>query len=349
MTVLDRPVGAEIADARSRARRRILKISLGLALALVVVIAISLSVGDYVIPLPDVAKTLVGQGSGGESLVILQLRLPRVLLGVGVGVGFALSGALFQSVLRNPLASPDIIGVTGGASAAAVLGLLVLGFGTVATSVAAFGGAVIVAAVIYLLAWRGGVAGYRFVLIGVGVSFMVEGVLGYLLTRSDLRSAQDALAWLVGSVSNASWPQILFIAVVIVVLSPITAVLAPRLRILQFGDDAALALGVRTERTRLVLILVAVVFAAAATSVAGPLAFVAFVSAPVARRIVGGGSLALVPAALVGALVTTIADLVAQHLLPGNLQLPAGIVTGIIGAPYLLWLLATSNRKGVEA
>jgi iron complex transport system permease protein len=175
---------------------------------------------------------------------------------------------------------------------------------------------------------------------------MVEGLLGFLLTRADLRSAQDALAWLVGSVSNATWPQILFVAVVIAVLAPVTAVLARQLRILQFGDDAARALGVRTERARLALLLVAVIFAATATSVAGPLAFVAFVSAPIARRIVGGGALALVPAALVGALVTTVADLVAQHLLPGNLELPAGIVTGLIGAPYLLWLLATSNRKG---
>ena len=320
-----------------------------LAGAALVVAALSLSVGAYSLGLPDLLRTLLGHGTGSENFIVLKLRLPRLVLAVLAGAAFAVSGALFQTILRNPLASPDIIGVTGGASAAAVFGMLVLGFGSVATSLAAFAGAMLVAAVIYLLAWRGGVVGYRFVLIGVGVAFMVQGVLGYLLSRAALRDAQDALTWLVGSVSGSHWPEIAVVAGFLVVLLPIALLLAGRLRTLQLGDEAAMSLGVSPEPARLALLVTAVALAAIATAAVGPLAFVAFVAAPIARRAVGTGGLALVPAALVGILITTVADFTAQHLLPGGLQLPAGIITGAIGAPYLLWLLATANRNGKGA
>ena len=317
--------------------------------ALVVIAAFSLAVGAYSLSVPDLLRTFSGRGTQSENFIVLSLRLPRLTLAVLVGVAFALSGALFQAVLRNPLASPDIIGVTGGASAAAVFGLLILGFGAVATSLAAFAGAVIVACIIYLLARCGGVVGYRFVLIGVGVAFMVQGLLGYLLSRADLNDAQGALLWLVGSVSGARWPDIAVLAVVLLVLLPVIFVLGGPLRALQLGDDLATSLGVGAERTRLLLLVIAVALAATATAAVGPLAFVAFVAAPIARRVVGTGGLALLPAALVGALITTAADFTAQHLLPGQLELPAGIITGAIGAPYLLWLLATSNTTGKGA
>jgi iron complex transport system permease protein len=307
--------------------------------------AVSLAVGAYFLTIPDLIRTLLGGGAGNENFIVLRLRLPRVTLALLVGVAFAISGALFQTILRNPLASPDIIGVTGGASAAAVFGLIILGFGGVATSLMAFAGALVVAAAIYLLAWRGGVAGYRFVLIGVGIAFMVQGFVSYLLSRAELRSAQEALVWLVGSVSGARWQDIAVVAILLAVLLPAVGVMSGRMRGLQMGDDAASALGIRVERSRLLLLILAVALAAVATAAVGPLAFVAFVSAPIARRIVGTGGLALVPAALVG-VITITADFVAQHLLPGELQLPAGIVTGAIGAPYLLWLLATTNKNG---
>jgi iron complex transport system permease protein len=311
-----------------------------------IVAAVSLAVGAYSLSVPDLLGTLLGRGSGSENFIVLTLRLPRLVLALLAGAAFALSGALFQTILRNPLASPDIIGVTGGASAAAVFGMLVLGFGSVATAATAFAGAMLVAAAIYLLAGRGGVGGYRFVLIGVGIAFMVQGLLSYLLTRADLRDAQDALTWLVGSVSGARWSDIAVVAAFLMVLLPIVRSFAGDLRILQLGDDTATSLGVSAERARLAILVLAVALAAVATAAVGPLAFVAFVSAPIARRLVGTGGLALVPAAIVGMLITSLADFVAQHLLPGDLQLPAGIVTGAIGAPYLLWLLSTANRSG---
>jgi iron complex transport system permease protein len=335
-----------IRGARARRRRRESVVIGVLAVLVVAVVAVSLAVGAYSLTIPDLIRTLLGGGAGNENFIVLRLRLPRVVMAILVGIAFAIAGALFQAILRNPLASPDIIGVTGGASAAAVVGLLILGFGGVATSLAAFSGAMVVAASIYALAWRGGVVGYRFVLIGVGVAFMVQGLLGYLLSRADLRDAQEALVWLVGSVSGARWQDIGVVALLLAILLPLVALMAARLRGLQLGDDAASALGIRAERSRLILLVLAVALAALATAAVGPLAFVAFVSAPIARRVVGSGGLSLVPAALVGVLITTIADFVAQHLLPGELQLPAGIVTGAIGAPYLLWLLATANRTG---
>ncbi|TFD65657.1 FecCD family ABC transporter permease [Cryobacterium ruanii] len=314
---------APLAAARASRSRRNRGIVLVLVGALLVLAAFSLAVGAYSLSVPDLLRTLTGQGTRSENFIVLSLRLPRLTLAVLVGVAFAISGALFQAVLRNPLASPDIIGVTGGASAAAVFGLLILGFGAVATSLAAFAGAIVVACVIYLLAWRSGVVGYRFVLIGVGVAFMVQGLLGYLLSRADLNDANGALLWLVGSVSGARWQDISVVAVVLLVLLPVIRLLSGRLRALQLGDDLARSLGVGAEHTRLVLLVIAVALAATATAAVGPLAFVAFVAAPIARRVVGTGGLALLPAALVGALITTVADFTAQHLLPGPIELPA--------------------------
>lgn len=335
-----------VARSRARSRRRELRVTLVLGGCVLLVATASLAVGAYSLSVPDLVRTLLGQGSGGESFIVVTLRLPRLALAVLTGTAFALSGALFQTILRNPLASPDIIGVSGGASAAAVFGMLVLGLGSLATAVAAFAGAALAAGAIYLLAGRGGVVGYRFVLVGVGIAFMVQGLLSYLLTRADLREAQDALTWLVGSVSGARWADIAVVAMLLLLILPALGCLAGRLRILQLGDDTATSLGVSAERARLTLLVLAVALAAVATAAVGPLAFVAFVSAPIARRLVGNGGLSLVPAAVVGILITCLADFVAQHLLPGDLELPAGIVTGAIGAPYLLWLLATSNSSG---
>jgi len=263
-----------------------------------------------------------------------------------VAIAFGLAGALFQSLLRNALASPDIIGISGGASVAAVLSLLIFGATGIVVSMSALVGALLVAFTIYLLSWRSGMNGMRFVLIGVGIAFMAQAVLGYLITRGDVRDAQQALVWMVGGLGGASWEDILIMAVSLAVLLPAVAVLASRLRMLQLGDDLAAGLGVSVQRSRLALIVVAVALVAIATALVGPIAFVAFVSAPIARRLVGGGGLALVPSALVAIVLVLGADFVAQHVIATGTQIPTGIVTGIIGAPYLLWLISTTNREG---
>jgi iron complex transport system permease protein len=334
------------AASRRRMSPRMLRIILGLAVLVVALALVSIAVGAYTISLPDLLATVLGGGTTSDRFIVVKLRLPRVVLAILVGVAFGLAGALFQSLLRNSLASPDIIGISGGASVAAVLSLLVFGATGLAVSVSALAGALVVAFAIYLLAWRSGMNGMRFVLIGVGIAFMAQAVLGYLITRGDVRDAQQALVWMVGGLGGASWGDILIMAVSLIVLLPAVAVLAAKLRILQLGDDLAAGLGVSVQRSRLALIVVAVALVAIATALVGPLAFVAFVSAPIARRMVHGGRVALVPSALVAVVLVLGADFVAQHLIATGTQVPAGIVTGLIGAPYLLWLISTTNREG---
>lgn len=335
-----------VRDARrGRWRRELVVVAVLGSLALVLS-ALSLAVGAYSVSLPDLAATLVGQGQGRDNFIVLQLRLPRLTMGILAGLAFALAGALFQSLLGNPLASPDLIGITGGASISAVFAILVLGLSGFAVSGFAFAGALVVAATIYLLSWRSGIAGYRFVLVGIGIAFMVQAALGYLLTRADVRDAQGALVWMVGSLNGIRWVEVVVAAAVIGVLLPLVVVLSRRLTTLQLGDDLARGLGLRVDLSRVLLLAVAVGLAAAGTAAVGPIAFVAFVAAPIARRVVRTGSLALVPSALVGIVLVVGADFASQHLLPGGVQVPVGIITGAVGAPYLLWLLATNRSRG---
>jgi iron complex transport system permease protein len=334
-----------VAASRVRRRRRAGSLTAILLAALVLLVVASLSIGAYPVSLPQLVAALTGNAADGAEFIVLQLRLPRTTLALLVGIAFGLSGAIFQSLLGNPLASPDIIGISGGASAAAVGAILLLGLSGTTVAAAAFAGALAAAALIFLLSWRAGLTGYRFVLVGVAVAFLVEAVLGYLLTRADVRDAQAALVWLVGSLSGARWEDIGVLAASLTLLIPATAVLARALSVLQLGDQTAIGLGLGVQRSRVALLATAVGLAAVATAAAGPVAFVAFVSAPIARRLVGTGGLALVPSALVGAILVLSSDLVAQHALPGGLQVPVGIITGAVGAPYLLWLLARVNRR----
>ncbi len=320
-----------------------------LSSATLLVAIVSTAVGAYSLSVSDLVLTLLGQGTGSDNVIVFRLRLPRVAMGLLAGVAFAIAGALFQTLLRNDLASPDIIGISGGASVSAATAILLFGASGAVVSLSAFLGALVVAGTIYLLAWRRGVNGFRFVLIGVGVAFLVQSALGYLLTRGDVREVSQALVWMVGGVGGAEWSEIGILAVGLTALLPIVAVLSSRLRIMQLGDDTAAGLGVPVEHTRLLLLLIAVALCAIATAFVGPIAFVAFVAAPIARRVVGHGALALVPSALVGALLVLGADFLAQHALPANVQVPAGIITGIIGAPYLLWLLASADQRGRSA
>ncbi|MEV0007678.1 iron chelate uptake ABC transporter family permease subunit [Streptomyces sp. NPDC047973] len=350
-TVLEEPHAARVDDAvravrrtRKRGRTRSVLVAAGLLAAVVAMFALSLCVGDMVIPLPKVLATLTGGGDGGSQFVLLELRLPRALLAVLVGMGFGLSGAVFQSVLRNPLASPDVIGISSGASAVAITASLLFQVSGLALSASALVGSVAAGAAIYLLAWRQGVAGQRLVLIGVGFGTGLTSVVWYVMARSDTVDAQEAYLWLTGTLNGRSWGQVWPLLGVLAALVPLTALAARSLGPLQLGDDAAAGLGARVEPGRLALLGCATALAGVATAAAGPVNFVAFVAGPIARRLVPGRGAALPHAALTGALIVLVADFAAQHLLP--VQLPVGIVTSIIGAPYLLLLLARANRGG---
>lgn len=320
-------------------------VSLVLAALCFLAFCLSLSLGEVDIPLPDVVRTLFGGGDSGIAYIVTELRLPRALVAVLAGVAFGLSGTIFQTLVRNPLASPDFIGVTAGASAAAVLALLVFGLRGFPVSVAAFAGALATAVTIYVLAWRRGVTGYRLVLVGVAMTAMLTSVVSFGLTRADVYDARDALVWLTGSLNAKSWDTVGTLGVSVAVLVPLALFAGRWLAALEVGDDTARGLGVPVERSRLGLMVLATALAAVATAAVGPLAFVSFVAGPIARRLTGESGLALVPAALVGALVLTASDLVAQHAIP-DVQFPVGVVTAVIGTPYLLWLLAITNRTG---
>ncbi|WP_029289635.1 iron chelate uptake ABC transporter family permease subunit [Cellulomonas sp. HZM] len=349
--VLDRPAAAArpgavvAAGRRSRVRRWRLVVAV-LAVVLLAAVVVTLCVGERSYSIADVVRVVLGQHVQGASYTVGQLRLPRVVAGVLVGIAFGMGGVVFQTMLRNALASPDIIGISAGASAAAVLSITAFGLsGLVLSGVAVVAG-IGVALAIYALSWRGGVHGTRLILIGIAVGAMLDSVVSYALTRSEVYQVNEALRWLTGSLNSAFWPVVGPLAAAMVVLVPCAWLLARRLTALQLGDDASTALGVPADRTRLQLLVVAVALVSVGTAAAGPIAFVAFLSGPIAHRLVRGSGPLLWPSALVGALLVVVGDFAGQHLL--GTRFPVGVVTGVLGAPYLLWLLARANRSGAS-
>ncbi|QEO13460.1 iron ABC transporter permease [Agromyces intestinalis] len=334
---------ATIVAVRHARRRRLAWVLAGCLAVVLAVGAIALVLGAADISAGRVFLALVGLGDDGDRFVVMRLRVPRILAAIVCGVAFALAGAVFQAVLRNPLASPDILGISGGASLGAVWALLILGLGGVAVSGIAFLAALAVAVAIWALAWRQGLHGIRFVLVGVGFAYLTGSITAWLLTRAEVRQAQSALAWTVGSVADVRGDELAWLAVAVAVGCLVVASLARRVGVLALGDDHARGLGVAADRTRMALLLVAVALVALATAAAGPIAFVALVAPAIARALTGGGA-ALATSAATGAALTLTADVLGQYAVPG-LVAPVGIVTGVIGAPYLLWLLATTERR----
>ncbi len=346
MTAMDASHITRVRHQRASQSRRV---TLGLVLALALASAASLTLGDFPVPPEEIVRALLSPLTGitnkGVDFIVLQVRVPRLFLAILSGAAFGLSGIIFQTLLRNPLASPDIIGIAHGASAAAVFCIIVLGWTGLAVSLGSFAGALLTAFAIYILAWRNGVTAYRVVLIGIGAAAMLSAVISYLFTRARLFEVQQALAWLVGSLNAARPGDSIVLAAMLVVTLPLLVILVRGLDGLELGDDTAHALGIRVEQTRLGLMVTGVALAAFATAAVGPVGFVAFVSGPIARRLMGGAGRGIPQAGLVGALVMLVSDLLAQHALP-NLQLPTGVVTGGFGALFLLWLLVVSGRSG---
>ena len=334
----------EVRRVRVRQRRRTVSACAGLAVVLAALFCAAMTTGDFPLPLSDLLASLAGRGSRSSDFIVYDLRLPRALAGLLVGLAFGIAGAVFQALLKNPLASPDVIGITAGASASAVGAILVLGLGGAAVSLFAFGGALGTALLIYALSWRGGVAGQRLVLVGVGLAAVMWAGIDFLMTRAQVWDAQVALRWLTGSLNGSTAGATGVLALALLALVPLTLVASTLLRGLQLGDDTARGLGVRVEPARVLLLVLAVALAAVATAAAGPVAFVAFVAGPIARRLTGGTGEALLPAGLVGAVVVAAADYAGQHLLP--VPMPVGVLTAAVGAPYLLYLLVVSSRSG---
>lgn len=323
--------------------------TVGLAVLLVVA-ALNISLGTASLGPLDVARTLLGAGDVRETGIVFTLRLPRTLTGALVGAALGLAGALFQTIARNPLASPDILGVTWGAGVGAVT-LIVLGgtYGQISgpladlgVPLAALAGGLMAGLLLYALSWRRGIDGFRMVLVGIGLSAIGYNVVYWLLTLGNVDDATRATVWIMGSLADVGWSSVTPVAVALAVLTACTLVAAHTLRGLQFGDDTVRALGIRVDAARGTLLLLAAALAAVATAAAGPIAFVALATPQIALRLARTAQPPLAGSLVLGALLTVGADLVVRVLAP---SVPVGVLTAILGAPYLLYLLARSRRR----
>ncbi|MFF4693153.1 FecCD family ABC transporter permease [Streptomyces sp. NPDC001307] len=324
--------------------RALLVVVLLLAAACAAGVAL-IGTGDAKIPAADVLRTLAGNGNAYQDFIVNELRLPRVLVGLLVGAALGLGGALFQSVSRNPLGSPDVLGLSQGSTAGALVVIVLLSGSTTQVTIGALMGGLVTGLAIYLLAWKQGVHGYRLVLVGIGVSAIATAVNGYLLTKADLVDAARAVVWMTGSLNGRDWDQVWPLLALCAVLVPLVLVNARGLRMLEMGDDVANALGVRVQRVRLVLMVCAVLLTAAATAAAGPVSFVALTAPQLARRLTRSPGPNLVPSLCMGAALLVAADWASQRAFGAD-QLPVGVVTGVLGGGYLLWLLVTERRAG---
>ena len=327
-------------------------VSLGL---LAVLVVLDLAFGDFEMPIGTVVSTLLGGGDAASAFIVHELRLPQTSVAVLTGMALGLAGALTQTFARNPLASPDILGVTEGAAVGAV-SVIVLsgasGYGgglvsgalqTVGLPIAAFIGGLATAVALYLLSWRRGIDGQRLVLVGIGLGAAMSAVVSWLLVRARIQDAASAQVWLTGSLNARGWDHAVPLLLALVVLVPLALLLVRSLNAMLLGDDSARGLGTRLQTTQVLTLVAAVGLTSVAVSAVGPLEFVAFVVPQVALRLTGGSRPPMLASMALGACLVVAADLLTRVVIP--FALPAGLVTAAVGAPYLIWLLLRTNRK----
>lgn len=327
-----------------RLGRRVIPVALILLALASLVLILSVSYGEYPIPPLDVLRTILGlttDNARNYDLVVWTFRLPRIVLAFLVGAALGVSGALMQGVTRNPLADPGLLGVSAGASLAALSVLLY--FDDVALSLlpfAAFGGALLAALLIYVLAWwQGGSATIRLILIGIALEAVLAALLNLLIIFADIREVQQAFVWLSGSVNGRNWEHVQTLGLWLLILLPISFLASRQLNVLNLGDEPARGLGQRVEGARLLLLTLSVALAAAAVAVSGTIGFVGLIVPHITRRLVGPAHEGLLPAsALFGGMLLMLADLIGRWVI-APAELPVGLVTAIIGAPYFLYLL----------
>ncbi|MEV5441228.1 iron ABC transporter permease [Streptomyces sp. NPDC052644] len=327
--------------------RRAVAVAAGLALLLAAVSVAYLCLGEEYVAPGEVLRVLTGQPSPAD-LVVGTLRLPRLVIGLLVGAAFGVAGALIQTVARNPLASPDIIGISQGAGALTVTAMT---FGVTSFAVLPYlsvAGGIAAALLVYVFAWRGGLHATRFVLIGIGFAVALRSVTTLMMTKGDYLVAQQAQIWMTGSLNGRGWDEAAPLGWTLLVLVPAVLWAARAQRTVSLDDDTATALGVPLGRVRLGLVLLGVVLASLATGAAGPVDFVALLAPQIARRLTRGAQIPLLASALTGALVVVLADLLARRLFSPT-ELPVGVLTAAVGAPYLIWLIVRGRTGGGKA
>ncbi|PMR73603.1 FecCD family ABC transporter permease [Billgrantia endophytica] len=324
--------------------RRVALVNVALGLVVFGLAAVAMTLGQLDISLADVRDALFALGQGGvRERIIFDIRLPRTLTALFVGAALGVSGAVFQSISRNALGSPDIIGFTTGAATGALAQILMFGQGALEVALAAVVGGVLTAVLVYALARRGGVVGsYRLVLTGIGVGAVLSALNGLMLVKGDLDNAVTANLWLAGSLHARTWVHAIPVVAGVLLLMPLVVLGSRALSMIEMGDDMASQLGIRVERVRLFMVFLAVLLAALATGAAGPIAFIALAAPQLVRRLSHASGVPVVGAALMGSCLLLATDVLIQSL-PLQISIPIGRMTGIVGGIYLIWLLTRSR------
>ena len=333
-----------IKHAYYKRRARAITANVSLIAIVLCICIMMLLYGNTNYSLDVVIRVLRGENIQGANFAIATLRLPRMLSGLLVGIAFGIAGNTFQTMLRNPLASPDIIGVTSGSSVAAVFCILVLGLSGPAVSIISVISGLLVSMLIYLLSKDISFSGSRLILIGIGIQAMLQAAISFLLLKASQYDVPGAMRWLSGSLNGMTMKGIPTLFIVVMVFGIISLLFTKYLQVLELGDEFATTLGIRLNLVRIILILSAVFLIAFATSTTGPIAFVAFLAGPIASKIVGRGSSNVLASGLVGALLVLSSDMIGQYVF--STRFPVGVITGILGAPYMLFLLICINRRG---
>lgn len=328
---------------RQRYRRWLLVTGLLVILSGVLSCAMLL-LGNTIYPVKDVIRVLSGEQIQGISFAVNTIRLPRMLAGILAGFAFGIAGDVFQTMLRNPLANPNVIGITTGSSAAAVFCIVILQASGALVSLASVIAGLATVIMIYSLSKGKAFSIGRLILIGIGIQAMLNAVISYLLLLSAVQDIPAALRWLSGSLNGSQMNELMPLSLSVFILTPLVIVLGKQLSILELGEQSATSLGVNTDLTRILLIVSSVCVISLATATTGPIAFVSFLAGPIAKRLVGSGFSSMVPAGLVGIILVLASDLIGQFVF--EVRFPVGVITGIIGAPYLVYLLIRMNRKG---
>ncbi len=322
---------------------RSLTVTVLLVILLVALALADLALGHRVYSMSDLLGVVWGQSDEGTRFVILQLRMPRTLIGCVAGIAFGMAGIGFQHLLRNMMASPDIIGITAGANTAAIFGIVVLGLSGMPLACLAVMGGLLTALLVMALAWRGSFDPTRLILIGIGVAAGFNALGSWLMIRSDQWDIQTATRWLTGSLADAHWTDLPILATTTLLGATLLLALDRNISTLQLGPEMAAGLGVRVSRVQFQVIIVGVLLLSVATATTGPISFVSFLSGPIATVLVGRGASALIQSGLVGGCLVLGSDIVAQHL--PSAQVPVGIITSIVGGPVLIAIMVLMTRR----
>ncbi|WP_353114043.1 iron chelate uptake ABC transporter family permease subunit [Microbacterium sp.] len=327
-----------------RLRRRPLIVGAVLAVIVIALLLLALTIGAGGIEPPSLLHALSPDATAAERLVF-EWRASRALAATLFGACLAIGGTVFQTLTRNPLGSPDIIGLGAGSYAGVVAAIMIGGSGFLALAAGALVGGLVSAALVYLLAFKRGMHGFRLIVVGIALGAMLRALTSWFSVKADLDAALKAAIWDAGSLGGMTWSPLGAAAIAALALSLALPAVSRMLSMIELGDEASSSLGLRTEGAKAVLVLIGVGFTALVTAVTGPISFIALAAPQIARRLAAQGARAgLLLSALVGAVLLAGADLVAQYLLPG-VRLPVGGVTVVIGGLYLVWLLIREGKR----